>query len=256
MEQYLFHQFRSIPNGNAVSKHYHIHEFWQVDFISAGSGVLQFKQQKQICKMSFSIGDTVIIPPGIEHCFAYDLEPSSWMSVKFTSTVQALNPAIFNSEAMLNHAAEIITEALSPHFMSRSASMSIVNSALSVVAGRFVLEMQNQNSKTSEFVRQVKEFVYSRQGGDVRLGDIGEHMRCTGKHAALRFHKETGETLKNFLDQSRADVAARIMRTSSKSLGEIAQRLDFRDVYAFSRFFKRVTGSTLSDFRNPKPDSR
>ena len=255
MEQYLFHQFRSIPNGNAVSKHYHIHEFWQVDFISAGSGVLQFKQQKQICKMSFSIGDTVIIPPGIEHCFSYDLQPSSWLSVKFTSTVQTFASAIFSNEVMLSHAAEIIAEALTPHFMSHSASMAIVNSALSVVIGRFVLEMQNQNSKTSEFVRQVKEFVYSRQGGDVRLSDVGEYMHCTGKHAALRFRQECGTSLKNFLDQTRADFAGKILCTSSKSLNEIAHQLEFRDVYAFSRFFKRITGKTLSEYRNSKPYS-
>ena len=66
---------------------------------------------------------------------------------------------------------------------------------------------------------------------------------------------ETGIPLKNFLDQTRADFAARLLLTSNKSLTEIAKQLEFRDVYAFSRFFKRLTGRTLSEYRNHKPYS-
>jgi AraC-like DNA-binding protein len=83
-------------------------------------------------------------------------------------------------------------------------------------------------------------------------------MRCfeewqmpfsTGKHAAKRFRQETGENLKVFLDRTRADIAAKLLRTSSKSLEELAAQLEFRDVYAFSRFFKRTMNDTLSGYR-------
>lgn len=255
MEQYLFHQFRSIVNGDSVSKSYHCHEFFQVDFIASGSGGLLFKQNSEICNMPFAAGCAVVIPPGIEHCFFYGDQPSSWLSVKYISAVKLTRPMIFEKEVILNHAGEIIAEAVSPHFMSRSASMNIVNAALNVVACRCELELQAQTLPTTEFVQQIKEFVYSKQGCDVRLSDIGEYMQCTGKHAALRFREECNMPLKNFLDRTRADFAARLLHTSSQSLTEIAQQLGFRDVYAFSRFFKRVTGKTLSEYRNHKPYS-
>jgi AraC family transcriptional activator of pobA len=256
MEQYLFHQLRSVKNGEDQTANWHHHDFWQVDFIHTGSGSLSIRQGNQLRQMDFRAGSVIIIPAGWMHKFAYDQRPNSWLSVKFTSSAEVGEAVIFANEKIMEHTASILGEALSPHLMSRSATMAVVNAALSVLCGFYTMNLQLQKSDTSEFVHRIKEFVYANAGRDLRLDDIGEYMDCTGKHAALRFHKETGETLKNFLDQSRADVAARIMRTSSKSLSEIAQRLDFRDVYAFSRFFKRVTGSTLSDFRNPKPDSR
>ena len=256
MEQYLFHQFRSIPNGSVVSKLYHSHEFWQVDFITAGSGCLHFKDKSAVRTMEFSTGDTIIIPPGIAHCFAYCNQPSSWLSVKFASAVKALEPLRFHSEPMISHTLPIMAEALSPHFKSRTASMTIINAALSVVAGRVELELQSQRSHTSEFVRQVKEFIYSQQGNDVRVSDVGEHMHCTGKHAALRFRQECNIPLKNFIDQTRADFAGRLLRTSNKNLNDIAHQLGFRDVYAFSRFFRRVMNDTLSGYRAKKSDSR
>ena len=256
MEQYLFHQIRSIRTGEEQSASWHNHDCWQAEFIHTGSGSLAIRSGKEVCKMEFAACDIIVIPPGMQHKFAYAPMPNSWLSIKFTSSAETGGVHIFSGEKILEHTGSILREALSPHFMSRTATMAIVNAALSVLCGCYTMNLQEQKSEISDFVQRIKEFVYARAGRDIRLDDIGEYMNCTGKHAALRFHKETGETLKSFLDQSRADVAARIMRTSSKSLSEIAQRLDFRDVYSFSRFFKRVTGSTLSDFRNPKPDSR
>lgn len=255
MEQYLFHQRRSIQPNQETSKTFHRHDFWQVDFINIGSGQLQCKRNNQVVHTPFVAGDTIIIPPGIEHCFAYDDKCcNSWLSVKFTSASEVPSASILVGDKILEHAFAIINEALLPHFMGHMVSMNVVNAALSVVIGRFLLEQQTVH--TSEFIRQIREFVYSRQGYRISVSDIGDVMKCTGKHAALRFKQETGESLKNFLDRCRADFAARLLRTSSKSLKEIAYQLGFRDVYAFSRFFKRTMHENLSGFRAKKPESR
>ncbi|MBR7145570.1 MAG: helix-turn-helix domain-containing protein [Lentisphaeria bacterium] len=255
MEQYLFHQFRSIPENYETSRLFHAHEFWQVDFIYEGAGCLLVSEKNEIVRYDFQSGSTVIIPPGLEHCFDYCNKSSAWLSVKFSASGNIGGVMVLPAEKMLEYTAAILAEALSPHTMSRSASLSIVNAALSVAFNRFTLELKEQKSHTSEFVRKVKEFVYSQQGRDVRVSDVGDFMQCTGKHAALRFHSETGTSLKKFLDETRADFAARLLLTSSKSLNALARQLEFRDVYAFSRFFKRVTGKTLSEYRNHKPYS-
>ena len=86
MEHYLFHQFRSIPEKTGTSKLFHSHEFWQVDFIFEGNGVLQVKEKSAVVLHNFKHGDTVIIAPGLEHCFNYMQNRSSWLSVKFSAS--------------------------------------------------------------------------------------------------------------------------------------------------------------------------
>ena len=250
MEQYLFHQIRNLADGSVTNQIFHIHQFWQVDFIVSGCGNLNIVLPgKQRVSYGFADGDTVVIPPGMDHAFIYWNKPVSWVSVKFISAERSDKPLIIKRERILEHTRIIIEEALSPHFMSRSASLNVVNSALGVAMGRYMLEIQQQASNCSEFVRQIREFVYSCKGRDVRVSDVGEALNCSGKHAAMRFRQETGENLKVFLDRTRADIAAKLLRTSSKSLEELAAQLEFRDVYAFSRFFKRTMNDTLSGYR-------
>ena len=254
MEQYLFHQIRNIPCNFQTSKVLHSHDFWQIDFIDKGDGCVLIQGKTGVEKLFFKANDSVIIPPNIVHCFDYQNNSSSWLSVKFT-TGSTGDIAMVLSDDILRNVAAILIESLSPKRMSCMASMSIVNSVLSVVCNRYSLELQEQNSNISEFVRKVKEFIYAHQGREVRVCDIGEFMDCTPKHVALRFRQETGISLKRFLDETRADFAARLLLTSSKSLNEIARQTEFRDVYAFSRFFKRITGKNLSEYRNSKPYS-
>ena len=258
MEQYLFHNERRTPHPKITSGWpFHTHEFWQVDFIFSGTGTMfcrtdDFGQRE----FPFAPGDTLVIPPGNPHRFVYPEKFNHWLSVKFASDSPGGRPLGFPQEKMLEHAMRIIMEALSPRFMSRTASLAVVNAALGVVVGRFALELQRQNSAASEFVRKIKEYAYSRQGGDVRLEEIGEALGCTGKHASLRFRKETGQSLKTFLDRTRADFCARLLRTSDRSLTELAAQLEFRDLYAFSRFFRRTMRESLSAYRDKKFDSR
>ena len=51
MEQYLFHQFRSIPENYETSRLFHAHEFWQVDFIYEGAGCLLVSEKTKLSDM-------------------------------------------------------------------------------------------------------------------------------------------------------------------------------------------------------------
>lgn len=70
----------------------------------------------------------------------------------------------------------------------------------------------------------------------------------------LRHLKDQGETYLGTLNQLREDLAFRYMRQEDMSLNEISERLGFSDYGAFSRAFKRWTGSSprryLANYRD------
>jgi AraC-like DNA-binding protein len=55
--------------------------------------------------------------------------------------------------------------------------------------------------------------------------------------------------LKTYLDLERAKVASRLLEYSDLNITEIAETLDFPDVFSFSRFFRRVVGMSPRPFR-------
>jgi len=62
-------------------------------------------------------------------------------------------------------------------------------------------------------------------------------------------HKRFGVSLKGWLDRELAGRARRSLDYSSQGVTEIAAELGFPSVYAFSRFFSRVTGMSPTAYR-------
>ncbi|HEX3134125.1 MAG TPA: helix-turn-helix transcriptional regulator [Planctomycetota bacterium] len=63
-------------------------------------------------------------------------------------------------------------------------------------------------------------------------------------HASSVFRAQAAMTLKSFLDQARQEAAARLLAETDHPISEIAELLEFPDVFAFSRFVSRVAGAS------------
>lgn len=255
MEQYLFHQYRRYPgdrdHGRTPTQHQH--QFWQLDYITDGSGRFHCNDRTT----SFGRGDVIIIPGRNPHCFDYGDSANSWLSIKFSSDCNAAAPPVrFAADRILQSTLAVIMEGLTPNFFHRESAIAVVNSALGVVVNYFLMQLQEEKSAPSEFMRRILQCIYERQGRYVSVAELGEAVGYSGKYAAIRFRKETGVSLKAFIDHQRGEYAAGLLRTSSASLAEIAEKLEFRDVYAFSRFFRKEFGDTLSGFRRKRLDAR
>jgi AraC-like DNA-binding protein len=84
-------------------------------------------------------------------------------------------------------------------------------------------------------------------------------QRCSAAEAArlLGMHERTldrrlaaeGTSFREVVDTMRYDIAKQLLGETSKSLAEIAAALDYADASAFSRAFKRWSGSTPAQWR-------
>lgn len=68
-------------------------------------------------------------------------------------------------------------------------------------------------------------------------------------HFSRVFEKVTGQRPRDFIIEARLARACQLLGETSLTVSEIAEALSYRDVFFFSRQFRKKTGSTPTEFR-------
>ena len=99
----------------------------------------------------------------------------------------------------------------------------------------------------------ISRLVASIRADSSRLPSVAEMARqsqLSSGHFSRMFLKVTGQSPREFLVQTRLAQARHLLVETDLRIGEIAERLEYGDVYFFSRQFKAKTGITPSDYRS------
>jgi transcriptional regulator GlxA family with amidase domain len=83
----------------------------------------------------------------------------------------------------------------------------------------------------------------------LKVAELARRFHCSPDHFTRVFRKYARVSPEAFMIAARIDAAMTYLRTSSHSIGRIAELLGYNDVYAFSRQFRQKTGRTPSAFR-------
>ncbi len=84
--------------------------------------------------------------------------------------------------------------------------------------------------------------------GPPKMTDVARRIGVSRRTLARRL-SELDTTFQRFVEDTRRETAAQLLRQTHHSLGEISFLLGFSEQSAFQRAFKRWTGSTPSEFR-------
>lgn len=99
-------------------------------------------------------------------------------------------------------------------------------------------------------MQRVKRFIEQNAFEDISLADISAIVGLNPFVCVRQFKHATGMSPYAYLLDCRAKEARQLLQTSKISVEEVANRTGFRDQAYFSRFFKRSTGLTPSEYRN------
>ena len=98
-------------------------------------------------------------------------------------------------------------------------------------------------------VARVLDAVFADPARDWRARDLAVVAGVSYSRLRDHFQSARGETLHEFLQRTRLDLARRWLGDQRLAIKEVAQRLNFSTEFHFSRFIRRGTGLSPTRFR-------
>ncbi len=104
-------------------------------------------------------------------------------------------------------------------------------------------------SKNQKIIDTVKSYIKEHYTEDISLSSLAEMVYITPNYLSELFSREAGCTFKEFMIQSRIEVAKKLLGDLQYKTNDIATMVGYADPVHFSKLFKKYTRLTPSEYR-------
>lgn len=108
----------------------------------------------------------------------------------------------------------------------------------------------NRLGKKSEGVRNAIRYMEEYYMEPITLEEISNYVGVTPQHFSKVFKEETGKNYIEWLTSYRMDVAKGLLMEGKQTIKEVCFKVGYNDPNYFSRIFKKIEGSSPSEFLN------
>ena len=228
------------------------HEDWTVYIVIRGSF------RCTVCEKTEDIfpGDVFVIPPNEE----FDREVTKSLLVHFIRfTLQEDTPLPFPLPVGKVRYADSARVESTVELLNRSPELPAEQQNLCVrhcIEDLFLqyeaeqrLPSKRPGAPEDETVRSVMEYLNEHFREPIRLTDVAARHHISPSGLIKKFRKTVGVPPQRYLMEQRIRQSKRLLTDTSLSVGEIAARTGFENVYYFSKTFKKETGKSPSEYR-------
>lgn len=245
----------------------HFHPVPELFIQSHGISEMRFPRQTIRCKP----GEMLLVPPGVPHFERIHRLNGLFLNhvVMFgerTVTIHEALPgprgapsvkrmqqfAVRDSAQIYGYLNDICRahRALSPNTAAATRGLMIAFLAKMLdLVERSPELARNESLKIRQCRRMVTEHL---SNPDMNVRTLASWIGCSADYLSHIFHRETGVTLTEHLNNKRIMFARNLLRDSSLNISEIAHICGYRDPGYMTRQFKRRTGRTPRDYRNAR----
>lgn len=226
----------------------HAHPFWQLELALGGPIGVWLDCGQDVLQE----GEMLLIPPGTDHAFLYEKPDCAWITIKFECEPKAApEPKVHRlPRSRLNEKWISLMETIvSEPVLTRAEKMFVEGLLQSLCRHLAERDAVQETGSEPPFVRSVMDRVREQGGRPVGIGQLAEEMGYTRGYLSAQFRTASGESLKSFIDRTRLDKAKELLLYSESVIAEVAESLGFKDLFSFSRFFKKGAGVSPRAFR-------
>lgn len=118
------------------------------------------------------------------------------------------------------------------------------------LTGLFGPEYKDKVESLSIPVKRAIEYVWCNLDGDIKRVDIKKYAHISPDYLSRIFHKECGITFKEYVTLCRINASKELLLSRpALKISVIAKSVGMKEVNYFSRFFRKQTGLTPSEYR-------
>lgn len=110
----------------------------------------------------------------------------------------------------------------------------------------------NQNNDYSLHVKRAVQYINTHLSQSISVDSLCQLNNISRQYFVQLFKKETGKTVKQFVNQVRCDRAAELLGDSRLLIQDISHYVGYEDTSYFGRVFKNIMGVTPQEYREMK----
>lgn len=107
-------------------------------------------------------------------------------------------------------------------------------------------------SESNEYVNEMIRYIYQNYDRDIQVKDIALAVNLHPGYVHRIFKASTGRTVTEFLTTYRMEKAQMLLTHTDIPIVEISDYVGINSSQYFSTLFKKITGKTPLEYRNPK----
>ncbi len=111
------------------------------------------------------------------------------------------------------------------------------------------LDYKNSTHRKHYFIDTIKNFITHNYYRKLTIKEICKHVQHNPEYVAKMFKRETGESINQYVNRYRINIAKKLFLEVDLSLADIAEMVGFNNEIYFSQVFKKCEGETPSKIR-------
>ena len=110
----------------------------------------------------------------------------------------------------------------------------------------------DQGNRSQAIVTRIKDYIacHLNRPDDLSLTSIAANAYFNPAYLSRLFHQVTGETLSEYISAERIRKANELLQNSGTRIGDISEAVGFSSPANFTRFYRKMTGSTPQEYRD------
>ena len=98
-----------------------------------------------------------------------------------------------------------------------------------------------------------RHYIQKNYAHPLTLAQVAHHVALSPNYLAALFKRQFGRTIIDFLTEVRIEQAKELLKTTDRTVADVALAVGYQSPFYFSRAFKKAAGRSPNEFRHRPP---